>query len=117
MARPASPAVKTRLVPALQNGHRRAVGGRHHEAVPSTVVIFRAELGPDCPFWTEDGVGLDYSMFPELPDTLVESLRKWCEAQWDLEDGTPEAASWSATGRELFAASLAALGPNALLVW
>ena len=91
---------------------------RHHWPVglPS-VVVFRAECGPDSPFWTEDGVGLDYSTFRALPAGLVQELTLWCEAAWDLEDDSPEAQTWDAEGKRLFGKVERYLPPGVELRW
>ena len=58
-------------------------------------VVFRGEIGPDSPLWTEDGVCLDLSLF-QLPADLKERLLGVQEA-WDLDDGQHE--DWLARGR------------------
>ena len=59
------------------------------------MVVFRAEAGPDCPFWTVDGVGLDYTCFPSLAPELVRALVSWCKQSWEIEDGTDGQARWA----------------------
>ena len=75
------------------------------------VVVFRGETGPDSPFWTVDGVGLDNRIFP-LPADLVARLRNWCQTVWEVADETKPWEPWNAEGRMLFEETAVLLSPE-----
>jgi hypothetical protein len=80
------------------------------------IVVFRAETGPDSPFWTVGGVGLDYGFFPS-PVELVTRLRGWCQATWDVAEETEPWEPWNAEGHLPFEETAAILSADVDLRW
>jgi len=85
--------------------------------MPVPRLLFRGELGPDSPLWSESGIGLDLSHF-DLTADLKLRLTEWCIRGWaryDLSDQGRYSASdgdwaaWVADGRPLFEETRAAL--------
>ena len=79
-------------------------------------VTFRAELGPESPFWDRDGAMLPCEHL-RLNTDLCNELTAWVDRQWDLQDGTPQAIAWERHGKELYARVRDAVGNRYDLVW